>query len=142
VHAIVEAASRDDLAAGMKSLGSRIARAAHRAFRRCGPVLADRYHLHVLRSPREVRRALAYVLLDARKHLAKRGRPLPAASRIDPASSGRWFDGWRHAPGRACDQPTVARPRTWLLSIGWRRHGLLGLAEIPRGSGRPRASPS
>jgi REP element-mobilizing transposase RayT len=50
-HFIVEAWSREDLAAGMKSLGARLARAANRVFRRRGPVLADRYHLHILRSP-------------------------------------------------------------------------------------------
>jgi hypothetical protein len=33
-----------------------------------GPVLHGRYHLRVLRTPREVRNALAYVLLNARKH--------------------------------------------------------------------------
>jgi REP element-mobilizing transposase RayT len=121
-HLIVEAASSRDLASGMKSIGARLARAANRVFRRRGPVLADRYHLHVLRSPREVRRAIAYVLLNARRHLAKRGRTLSQHAGIDPASSGRWFDGWRD--GRA--PPTsraasVARPRTWLLAVGWRR---------------------
>lgn len=45
-----------------------LARAANRAFRRVGPVLADRYHLHVLRTPREVSNALRDVLLNARHH--------------------------------------------------------------------------
>ena len=63
---IVEATSQRDLAAGMKSVGARLARAVNRVFRRRGPVLLDRYHLHVLRTPREVRRAIAYVLLNAR----------------------------------------------------------------------------
>ena len=94
-HLIVEAEGRDALARGMKSLGARIARAVNRIFRRIGPVLADRrYHLHVLRTPREVRNALAYVLLNARRHAAAAGRTLSRAFRIDPASSGRWFDGW------------------------------------------------
>jgi len=77
----------------MKAIGSRIARAANRVFRRSGPVLADRYHLHVLRTPSEVRNALAYVLLNAPKHAARAGRALARAFTIDPASSGRWFDG-------------------------------------------------
>jgi REP element-mobilizing transposase RayT len=51
VHLIVEAASASDLASGMKSIGSRLARAVNRVFGRTGPVLADRYHLHVLRTP-------------------------------------------------------------------------------------------
>ena len=53
------------------------------------------------------------------------------ANDIDPFSSGRGFDGWRRRPGAAGgDGPRrgppeipVARPHTWLLSIGWRRHG-------------------
>jgi REP-associated tyrosine transposase len=115
VHLIVEAAGKHALACGMKSIAARVARATNRIFRRRGPVLADRYHHHTLRTPREVRNALAYVLLNARRHLAKRG-PAPAlGGSADPASSGRWFAGWsrgsnprlphtrrqlrRHAPG-------------------------------------------
>ena len=80
VHAIVEATSERDLAAGMKSIGSRFARAVNRVFRLRGRVLADRYHLHVLRTPREVRNALAYCLLNARRHLAETGRALSRAA--------------------------------------------------------------
>jgi REP element-mobilizing transposase RayT len=133
LHAIVEATSARDLASGMKSLGARLARAVNRVFGRRGRVLADRYHLHVLRAPAEVRRALAYVLMNARRHLAKLGRDVPCCARIDPASSGRWFTGWRagFAP-RAPDEPCpVAAPHSWLLAIGWRRHGLLDPSEIP-----------
>jgi REP element-mobilizing transposase RayT len=131
VHAIVEATSREDLACGMKSLGARVARAVHRAFTVGGAVLTNRYHLHILRTPREVRNALAYVLLNARRHLAKRRATVAAAVRVDPASSGRWFDGWRVALARAHDPPAVAAPRTWLLSFGWRRVGLIGPHEVP-----------
>jgi REP element-mobilizing transposase RayT len=133
LHLIVEAASAFDLACGMKSIGARVARAVNRVFRRRGPVLADRYHRHVLRTPREVRSVLAYVLLNARRHLAKLGRRLPDPARVDPASSGRWFDGWRPGRPRCRDAPVVAPPRTWLLAIGWRRHGLVDLAEVPGG---------
>jgi hypothetical protein len=27
--------------------------------------------------------------------------------------------------------PEVARPRTWLLRVGWRRHGLVDPSEVP-----------
>jgi hypothetical protein len=132
LHAVVEATSREDLAAGMKSLGARFARAVNRVFGLRGRVLADRYHLHVLRTPREVRNALAYVLLNARKHAARLGRGLGEATRIDPASSGRWFDGWRSPPVlRPRDPPTVAAAHTWLLRVGWRRRGLIDPSEVP-----------
>ena len=133
VHLIVEATSASDLASGMKSLGSRLARAVNRIFQRRGPVLADRFHLHLLRTPREVRNALAYVLLNARRHLAKLGRALPRIAQLDPASSGRFFSGWnrRFHPASPLPPPPVAPPRTWLLTIGWRRHGLIDPAEVP-----------
>lgn len=131
VHLIVEASSQKDLASGMKSIGARFARAVNRVFGRRGSVLADRYHVHILRTPREVRRAIAYVLLNSRRHLAKRGIRLSAVPRVDPASSGRWFDGWRFSFARSHDPPAVAPPRTWLLRAGWRRVGLICPREVP-----------
>ncbi|MGH7289482.1 MAG: hypothetical protein ACREI8_15840, partial [Myxococcota bacterium] len=122
---------------GMKSIGARLARAVNRVGQRSGPVLDGRYHHRSLRSPREVRRALAYVLLNARRHLAKQRRTASAASRslLDPASSARWFDGWRPKVASRIqirgDASEVARPRTWLLRIGWRRHGLVDPSEVP-----------
>jgi hypothetical protein len=131
VHMIVESLGARELACGLKSIAARFARAVNRVFRRSGPVLADRCHVHVLRSLREVRNAIAYVLLNARRHLAKQGRALPLVARIDPASSGRWFSGWRTPAPPSRDPPAVSEPRTWLLTIGWRRQGLLDPAEVP-----------
>ena len=130
---IVESAGKKALASGMKSIGSRLAFAVNRVFGRSGPVLDGRYHLHLLRTPREVRNALAYVLLNARKHWRQRRGSAPPL-RIDEASSGRWFDGWRRrlAPAhRPHGPPEIAAPRTWLLSRGWRRHGLIDPGEVP-----------
>jgi hypothetical protein len=135
-HLIVEAHGKEALARGMMSIGARLARAVNRVGRRSGPVLDGRYHHRSLRSPREVRRALAYVLLNARRHLAKsRGVSRSAPAHLDGASSARWFDGWRpEAVSRFPEAGTareVARPRTWLLRVGWRRHGLVDPAEVP-----------
>jgi hypothetical protein len=127
-HLIVEADSESALGRGMKALGARLARAVNRVFKRSGPVLADRYHVHVLRTPREVRNALAYVLLNARRHAAKAGRTLTHAFGIDPASSGRWFAGWRHPIGDTGPAPPavtpVAMPRSWLLAVDGNGVGL------------------
>jgi REP element-mobilizing transposase RayT len=135
-HLIVEAQGKDSLAAGMKSIGARLARAANRVFGRSGPVLDGRYHHRALRTPREVRRALVYVLTNARRHLRKAGRKVSAvAPFLDPASSARWFDGWRSKAASRLPENVasceVARPRTWLLRVGWRRHGLVDPAEVP-----------
>jgi REP element-mobilizing transposase RayT len=132
IHLIVEASSSRDLAAGMKSIGARVARTVARVFGLRGSVLPDRFHLHVLRSPREVRNAIAYVLLNARRHLAKSGQRIDPHPRVDPASSGRWFDGWRSQMAEFdVNDPPVARPRTWLLRVGWRRHGRITVTEVP-----------
>lgn len=136
VHLMVEANGKQALSCGMKAVSSRIARAANRVFGRTGAVLLGRYHLHVLRSPREVRHVLRYVLLNARKHYKQLHRVAPPV-RIDEASSARWFDGWsRPVPRgpsrtRGPDVPEVAAPHTWLLSRGWRGLGLIDPAYVP-----------
>jgi REP element-mobilizing transposase RayT len=132
-HFIVEATGREALGRGMKSLAARFARAVNRALARRGPVLAERYHLRVLRSPRQVRNALAYVLLNLRRHVAKRrGLGALRGDALDPASSARWFDGWSGRGPVPRDPPRpVAPPHTWMLRVGWRRHGLISPAEVP-----------
>jgi putative transposase len=127
VHMIVEASGKRALASGMKSIAARFARAVNRVFERRGPVLDGRFHSVVLGTPGQVRNALRYVLLNARKH----GTVL---SGIDPASSGRWFDGWRGAPpepDRLGGPKEVALPRSWLLRMGWRKHGLIDVRDRP-----------
>jgi len=116
VHLIVEADSSDDLRRGLNGLGCRAARALNRAWGRRGAIWGDRYHARPLRTPREMRGGLVYVLLNFRKHL----RAPPC---IDPRSSGAWFDGWARPPPAAAQPCPVATPRTWLGSVGWRRGG-------------------
>ena len=141
-HLIVEAQDREALGRGMKAIGSRLALAVNRVMgRRKGRVLADRYHSRLLRTPLEVQRALRYVLLNARRHAAVTARSAVRAIDylLDPASSSRWFDGWRRTlsaeavapPATLMREPAVARARTWLLRVGWRRHGLLDPAAVP-----------
>jgi putative transposase len=124
VHLICEAPDRTALSAGIRGLAIRAARALNGALDRKGRVWADRHHRRPLATPRETRNALAYVLLNAQKH----GRRI---SDLDPLSSAAWFDGWRDR-GPAPERAPVAAPRTWLLSTGWRR---LGLLDRPRAVG-------
>ena len=134
-HFLVEAAGREALGRGMKSLAARFARAVNGTLERSGPVLADRYHVRVLRSPRQVRNGLAYVLLNSRRHLAQRkGRWALRGASLDAGSSARWFEGWvgRHA-GPVEGPRSVAAPHSWLLRVGWRRHGLISPSEVPGG---------
>ena len=107
----------------------RIARGVNRVWQRTGRVFADRYHDRILRTPREVRNALAYVLNNARRH----GVALPMNA-ADPCSSATHFDGWRRAPNRPQPDitPSLPPPHTWLQHAGWRRHGLLPITPATR----------
>src|SRR5882672_716637 len=134
VHLLVEAYDKARLSSGMAGLAIRLARAVNRRLGRTGRVWGDRYHARALRSPREVRHALVYVLMNWRKHVA-------GARGLDPCSSAFWLGGWkegvkpREPPGWDDDErsvdPPVRPPSTWLTAKGWRRHGLLADDERP-----------
>ena len=155
VHLLVEAENRMALAAGMKafeiSAAKHINAAVSRAGswwerrrkrvkpkRRKGQVFADRYHVEIIRTPRQARNALTYVLNNWRKHREHRA-DVARTWLIDPYSTGWSFDGWKEREDhpfvwklRASYQPIMSwRPRTWLLSEGWRRHGLVSIYEVP-----------
>ena len=134
LHFVAESTDVRALARGMTGLAVRVARGLNRLWRRAGQVFADRYHARILATPRAVRTALVYVLQNARKHGAWRAR------RVDDYSSAKWFEGWKCGSRAGEQNPAessprlLARARTWLLSIGWKRHGLLDPQEVPRGT--------
>ncbi len=130
LHLVVEATDRRALSRGVQGLAIRVARAVNRRLERSGRVFADRYHAHALKTPREVKNALGYVLCNGRKH---GGAATVPAGYADGCSSAPWFDGWArphalvfasatHPDG---PDPPVVRPETWLLRRGWRRRGLI-----------------
>jgi REP element-mobilizing transposase RayT len=129
VHAIIEADAHLAFVGGIRSLVIRIALAVRRVAR-VGKVWGDRYHARALETPREVRNAIVYVLLNFRKHLK-------ASPGIDPRSSGPWFDGWaRPRPPVAVGPSPISPARTWLAAVGWRRAGLIDVHEAPNPSKR------
>jgi hypothetical protein len=135
-HLIVEADSARDLARGVQALTIRLAKHLNRLFERAGRVFADRFHVRLLKTPLEVRRALAYVLNNFRRHADATGPRLPL-SFVDGCSSAAWFDGWDpewtlappHAGAPRDPFPELASgvvpARSFLLRSGWRRHGLV-----------------
>jgi REP element-mobilizing transposase RayT len=125
VHLIVEAHDRAALSRGMQGLAIRAARGINRALEHRGRVWDDRYSARELKTPREVRNAIAYVLLNRRKH------DLRAPRGGDPCSSGPWFSGWSRRPQAPPEPAPVAAPRSWLCSVGWRRAGLIQSDERP-----------
>jgi REP element-mobilizing transposase RayT len=123
LHLIVEADDERALARGMQGLSLRMVHAVHNALGHGGAVFADRYHAHQLKTPRETRVALLYVLQNWAKH--------GSGGDYDPRSSALWFDGWTRPPPTPVEAPIVARGQTWLVRIGWRHHGLLRPGERP-----------
>ena len=141
---LVEAQDERALSRGMSSLSVRLVRRLKKLWASVGTplegrALADRYHARILETPREVRNALVYLLQNGRKHDSWR------LARPDPYSSAASFDGWRgdardverrererrDADSEAELAPWSARARSWLLSFGWRRHGLIDFGEAP-----------
>lgn len=127
LHLIVEADAHPALVRGLQGLAIRVARRVNRLLGRRGAVWDDRHHARELTTPREVRNALVYVLNNWRKH----GWNAPGH---DPRSSASSFDGWRRVDAAARRPSPVARARTWLARVGWRRHGPIGDDERPAGS--------
>ncbi|HEU4730050.1 MAG TPA: transposase [Kofleriaceae bacterium] len=110
IHLLVEAPHRRALARAIQGLSIRVAKGLNRMMGRSGRVFDDRYRARILRTPTEVRRAIHYVLGNARKHAAQRGETY-APGYVDPYSSA--------------GAPDVALPpaQTWLLREGWKRAG-------------------
>jgi REP element-mobilizing transposase RayT len=126
VHMLVEAKDTRSLTRGMQGLQIRMAKALNKLWRRAGRVFADRFHDRILRTPREVRNVLVYVLNNGRRHGSFVTKNVP-----DPFSSGCWFDGWieqlEHSPAPL----PITRARTRLQRVGWRMHGLIPLSLAP-----------
>jgi REP-associated tyrosine transposase len=130
VHLLIEADDKASLSRGAAGACIRWARAVNRALGRRGRVWADRYHARALRTPREVRLGIVYVLMNWRKHMV-------GARGWDFRSSAQWFDGWllpptSGPPELASAPAAVERPQTWLLGTGWKREGRIRLGERPK----------
>lgn len=112
----------------MKGFSVRIARRLNLAYGRRGKVFDDRFHAHILRSPREVWNAIRYVQNNSRIHAERRG------------------ESWRHAvdrfAGGPCPKSFMARcralivePRSFILRLAW------NLPWLRRATGPPPAPP-
>ncbi|MBK9384935.1 MAG: transposase [Planctomycetes bacterium] len=140
LHLLIEADDRACVARAMNALLSPLARALNKLWGRSGKVFPDRYHDEVISTPTQARNALRYVLQNGKKHGV-----VPRSS-IDRCSSAPAFDGWRDRPSIPAkpDVAIVAPASTWLLTAGWRRHGLLDIDELPltKHAGRSRGNPA
>jgi REP element-mobilizing transposase RayT len=141
LHLVVEADNRQALARAVAAFKISMARQLNRALGgRRGPVFADRYHAEAITSPRQARHTLAYVLNNWRHHEHDRWAQRDDFT-VDPFASAVGFDVWREPALVPSRHPLgyaplpVARPTAWLLTTGWRRHGLLDVFETPGPAG-------
>ncbi|MEO7729429.1 MAG: transposase [Kofleriaceae bacterium] len=142
IHMLVEAESTEALSSGMRGFQISAARHINTALRaagrrRRGSVFPDRYHLVVIRSPKQARHVLAYVMNNWRKHSEDRSG-LPRAWLVDPFSSAVSFSDWKELEGqvpwtiRADYRPlVVTAPQSWLLCVGCKKHGAISCREVP-----------
>jgi REP element-mobilizing transposase RayT len=66
IHLIAETQNNKTLSSGMRSVTNTIAKNLKK-----GSMQIERYHLHVLRNPTEVRNAISYVMTNDLKHTGK-----------------------------------------------------------------------
>ncbi|MEO6773599.1 MAG: transposase [Kofleriaceae bacterium] len=147
LHLVVEARDRRALAKGMQAFGISAAKHINALIvdaegrRRRGSVFPDRYHVRILKTPRQVRNCLAYVLNNWRHHGEDKAER-PRTWQLDPFSSAVTFEGWKERATRDGQRyvqppsyvaPLVSPPRSWLLNTGWRRYGLISAFEVPGG---------
>jgi REP element-mobilizing transposase RayT len=128
LHFICEASSARALSRGLQGLLAHVARRVNRRLGRRGSLFAERHHRRDLTTPLEVRRAIAYVILNSAKHRVEDGVPdlgTAPVDGIDPLSDGRWFTGWERPPPQPEAPAPVCIARTWLATRGWQRHGRL-----------------
>ena len=145
IHLLVEASDRLALAKGMQTFGISAAKHINALIldadgkRRRGSVFPDRYHVKILKTPRQVRNCLSYVLNNWRHHGEDKGER-SHTWHLDPFSSAVTFEGWKERESRDGQRyvqpptyiaPLVWPPRTWLLNVGWRKYGLISAFEVP-----------
>lgn len=134
LHMLVEAADRKALSRNMKSFAIRMQRALRDRYG-C-KLFAHRYHAVQIKTARQARNALAYVLNNWRRHRLDwddRGRL--STAKLDEFSSAISFRGWRgprFVVPAGYEPLPVSAPRTWLLAVGWRDCGLIDPFETPK----------
>jgi hypothetical protein len=89
MHLVVEVEDPPALSRAVQGLAIRLARALNRLASRTGKVFADRFHVHVLKTLREVVNAVRYMLENFRHHLREDGTWLLRRATLPPLPTQR-----------------------------------------------------
>ena len=127
LHVLIEAVNESTLAQAMKGLEVRIARGLNKLWQRKGSIFRERFHGRVLKTLKDIHRAVRYVIQNGRKH----GVPMPK-DQPDPCSSGPWYRYWQGREGQPfrTDDCPVAKPQTMYVEMACSRFPI-GLDELP-----------
>jgi REP element-mobilizing transposase RayT len=138
LHFLVEAGGKVALRLGMQGLAISVAKTINRALKRKGKVFAFRYHATAIKTPKQARHALSYVLNNWRRHREDETTQASRVAAIDPYSTARTFKRWKETdeavvpPGFGTLDPLeTSAPRTWLLTTGWKKHPAISVWETP-----------
>ena len=120
LHVVVECESAAALARGLRSLATKLLLRLRRELGVRGPLVADRFHAHVLRSLREAVNAVRYVRDNWRRHLLEHAAAIAAfAPGCGPAPPPPSF----RDPCSSAAATWSPAPRSWLLRTALERLG-------------------
>jgi len=68
IHLLIESENKRELGRGMQSFCISLAKSLNGFIKRQGKVFVERYHLHILKTPTQVRNALRYIFMNFAKH--------------------------------------------------------------------------
>ena len=133
IHLLVEAESKEALSRGMRSLNTSLAIAIKKVLGLVGRgrVFKGRYHMHVLTTPTEVKRALRYVIFNLAKHkkcsaLVDPYSSIYALDRLSGLVSEREYERMqkdlrRRPSWSSAIEQALSKASTFLLAVGWRK---------------------
>ncbi|CAN5422291.1 hypothetical protein BH09MYX1_BH09MYX1_18640 [soil metagenome] len=131
IHLIVEADDASSLSRRMQGFGIRLARALNAMMKRRGKVIAERYHVRKISGPRQMHRALRYVLLNHAHHglsgsaaCVDRYSSAPSFPKVAYAQTDVQLRRRRRIASETEGPIAVtACAKFWVLAVGWRKFG-------------------
>src|SRR5690606_14304162 len=134
LHLLLESANNEALARGIQSFATSLAKNLNSLLKRQGTVFRDRYHLHILKTAREVKHALIYVFQNFARHTKAPGRFDPFSSLLCFPERGRLGLGGVNAdrffPSERAKErhrlelmSWLTPPRTWPMTTGRKKTG-------------------
>jgi len=135
IHLLIESEGKQALGKGMQSFCTSLAKRINfQLGQRRGKVFRDRYFLHILKTLKEVKHALAYILQNFAKHTKRPNRFDPYCSLLCLALKDKiklglsrvnthagFADKKEREEFRDELNQLIAAPATWFLRTGWQR---------------------